>query len=78
MEEINLARARLRYESRLYEEKLKNTRNRIFSDFSFSVKSLGLNIRNRLIAYSLFRSIYKSNIIYDFIGNFSRGFRQYR
>lgn len=78
MEEIKLAKARLKYESRLYEERLKNSRDLIFAGFSFSLKSLGLNIRNRLIGYSLFRSLYKSNIFYDFIGNFSKGFRQYR
>ncbi len=76
LDDIRLARERLRYKALLQEEKFKNSSARIFSSFFFSMKNLSFTIRNRLISYSFFRSLYKSNIIYDFIKNFTRGFRQ--
>lgn len=76
MHEIKIARERLRFEVKLYEVKLKNTNNILFSGISLSMRNLKFNIRNRLISYSIFRSLYKSNFIYDFIKNFHRGFKR--
>lgn len=76
--DIKIARERLRYETKLYEEKLRNTNNLILSGITLSMKNLKFNIRNRLITYSIFRSFYKSNLFYDFVKNFFRGFRKSR
>ena len=76
LDDIRRAKDRLRYKALLQEEKFKNSTSRIFSSFFFSMKNLSFTVRNRLISYSFFRSLYKSNIIYDFIRNFTKGFRQ--
>ncbi len=76
MQEIRLAKTRLRYETMLYEVKLKNSTNQMFSNFSQSMRNLSFNIRNRLFTYAFFRSLSKSGMIYDFIRNFKKGFRQ--
>ncbi len=78
LHDIRLAKATLRLESMLYKEKLKNSGNRLFSGVSFSLKNLSFNIRNRLLAWSLFRSVAKSNMLYDFLSSFKRGFRKTR
>ncbi len=76
--EIRLAKERLRYESLMYRERLKNKINQLCSGFSFSLRNLSFNIRNRFMTYSVFRSLFKANFFYDFIKNFARGFRQAR
>jgi len=76
--EIRLARERLRFECLFYGEKLKNSRNRLFSGFTHSIRDIGFNIRNRLFALSLVRSVAKSNMFYEFIANFAEGFRKAR
>ncbi len=78
MHDIKLEKARLKFEAKLHEEKLKNANYHIFSGFSSSVQSIKHNIRNRLISYSIFRSLYKSNFVYDFVKNFYKGIRQSR
>ena len=74
--DIQIARERLRYETRLYEEKLRNANYLIFSGISMSLRNLRFNIRNRLVSFALFRSLYKSKYAYDFARNFIRGFRR--
>ena len=76
--EIKIAKERLRYEVKLYEEKLKNTNNLLLSGISASFRNLRFNIRNKLVTYALFRSLYKSNYVFGFIKNFVRGFRRSR
>ncbi len=76
IDEIRLDKARLRYKSLLYTERLKNSSSKLFSGFSFSMKTLSFNIRNRFLTYSFLRSLYKTNFYYDFIKNFRRGFKQ--
>lgn len=76
MQEIRLAKTRLRYETMLYEVKIKNSANQVFSNFSQSMRNLSFNIRNRLFTYAFFRSLSKTGMMYDFIRNFKKGFRQ--
>ncbi len=76
IQEIKLARERLKYESMLQQEKMKNSSRRLFSSFTYSLRNLSFNIRNRLVTYSFIRSLYKTNILFDFMRNFVRGFRR--
>jgi hypothetical protein len=76
--DIKIAKERLRYEVKLYEEKLKNTNNLLLSGISVSFRNLKFNIRNRLVSFALFRSLYKSNVAFGFIRNFVRGFMRSR
>ena len=78
MQDIKMARAELRYESRLLEEKFKYSGDQLFSNFSYSLKSLSFNIRNKLLTIAFFRSLSKSGMVYDFFRNFARGFRRAR
>lgn len=78
LNEIKIAREKLRYESKLQEEKLKSVNYLMFSGISMSMRNLSFNIRNRLLSFALFRSLYKSKFTYDFIRNFIRGFSRTR
>jgi hypothetical protein len=76
--DIKIAKERLRYETRLNKEKLKISSNYVFSDLSLSLKNLGANIRNRLLAYSIVRSYARSKLLFTLVRNLVRGFRQTR
>ena len=78
IQEIRLDRERLRFESMYYNEKLKSSSKRLFSGLSGSLRDLRFNIRNKLFTFSVFRSLSKTGMLYDFINNFARGFRQTR
>ncbi len=74
--DIQIAREKLRYEIRLHEEKLRNANYLLFSGISMTMRNLSFNIRNRLVSFALFRTLYKSKYAYDFMRNFIRGFRR--
>ncbi len=76
LQDIRLARQKLRYEVMLCEEKFKNSSNMLLTGLSHSMKDLGFYIRNRLFTYAFFRSVSKSGMLYDFLANFARGFRK--
>jgi hypothetical protein len=76
--EIRIARERLRYELKLQEEKLKNVNYLLISGISSSLRDIKFNIRNKLISFAFFRSLYKSNFVFGFARNFIRGFRRAR
>ncbi len=73
LQDIRLARNKLRYETLLCEERFKNTSSRLFAGFTGSIRDLGFYIRNRLFTYAFFRSLTKSGMIYDFLTNFKQG-----
>ncbi len=74
--EIQIAKARLRYKVRLNEEKLKTAGNLLISNVSLALRDIKSDIRNRLISFTFFRTLSKSNFIYNFAKNFIRGFRK--
>jgi hypothetical protein len=74
--EIQIARARLRYKARLSEEKLKTAGNLLVSNVSIALRDIKTDIRNRLISFSIFRTLSRTNFIYNFTKNFIRGFRK--
>ncbi len=76
LQDIRLARQKLRFETMLCEEKLKNSSDMLFTGLAHSVKDIGFYIRNRLFTYAFFRSVSKSGILYDFLANFVRGFKK--
>jgi hypothetical protein len=76
--EIKVAKERLRYQMKLQEEKFKNINYLLLSGISSSLRDLRFNIRNKLISYAFFRSLYKSNVVFGFAKNFIRGLRRVR
>ena len=78
MFDIKLEKEKLRFEILLYEEKMKNLNSQMISGLSVSMKNLSFNVTNRLISYSLLRSLYKTRYLYDFLMSFSRGFGRFR
>jgi hypothetical protein len=76
--EIKIARERLRYQLKLQEEKFKNVNYLLLSGISSSLRDLKFNIRNKLISFAFFRSLYKSNFVLGFAKNFIRGLRRAR
>ncbi|TVR68523.1 MAG: hypothetical protein EA408_13425 [Marinilabiliales bacterium] len=74
LQDIRLARNRLRYEILLCEERMKNSSVRLFAGFTNSLRDFGFYVRNRLFTYAFFRSLSKSGMIYDFLTSFKKGF----
>jgi hypothetical protein len=74
--DIRIAKEKLRYEIKLHEEKLRNANYHLMSGISMSLRNLKLNVRDRLVSFALFRSLYRSKYAFDFMRNFIRGFRR--
>jgi hypothetical protein len=78
LSEIRLARERLRYENKFYKNRLIAAGTMTIPSLSVSFRNLGISIRKRLFAFTVFRSLVKSNIVYDAVRGVARRFRRRR
>lgn len=70
--EIKLARERLRYENKFYQERLKTSGSNTLPSLSLSIENLKYTIRNKLFTFSVFKALLKSNIVYFMAGRVSK------